>query len=60
MLILTRKVEEKIQIGDNITIMVVGIDSGQVQLGIDAPRSIPVYRGEIYEEIQVEDPPTKK
>lgn len=51
MLILTRKRNERIMIGDNIEIIVVDIKGEQVQLGINAPREIPVHRREVYEAI---------
>lgn len=52
MLILSRKKEESIMIGDNIEIVVVDIDEGKVKLGIRAPKDIEIHRREIYEEIQ--------
>ena len=55
MLVLTRKINESIMIGDNVEIIVVDIRHGQVKLGIKAPRSIAVHRSEIYEEIQREN-----
>lgn len=55
MLVLTRKINESIMIGDNVEIVVVDIRHGQVKLGIKAPRSIAVHRSEIYEEIQREN-----
>jgi carbon storage regulator len=47
MLVLSRKLGEKIIIGDNITITVIDIDRGKIRLGIEAPRNIPVYRQEL-------------
>ncbi len=46
MLILTRKVEEAIMIGDDVEVRVLGRNAGQVRLGITAPREIPVRRKE--------------
>jgi carbon storage regulator len=54
MLVLTRKVDEEIVIADNIRIRVVGIRNGKVQLGVTAPREIPIHRHEIQERIQFE------
>ncbi len=48
MLVLSRKLGEKILIGDNVVVTVVRIDQGQVRLGIEAPPEIAVYREEIY------------
>lgn len=47
MLVLSRKLGEKIIIGDQITITVLDVDRGKVRLGIEAPRSVPVYRQEL-------------
>ena len=47
MLVLSRKLGEKILIGDNIFTTVVAIDRGKIRLGIDAPREVPVYRQEL-------------
>jgi carbon storage regulator len=52
MLVLTRKLNQEIVIGDDIRITVVAVGSDQVKLGITAPRSIPVHRSEIYRERQ--------
>jgi carbon storage regulator len=48
MLVLTRKKDESIMIGDNIKIMVVDIRSDRVRIGIEAPPSVKVFRKEIY------------
>ncbi|HTY60015.1 MAG TPA: carbon storage regulator CsrA [Bacteroidota bacterium] len=51
MLILSRKAEEEIRLGENITVKVLSIHNGQVKLGIEAPRDVRVVRGELYAEI---------
>lgn len=55
MLVLTRKRDESIIIGDSIKVTVVDVRGDRVKLGIEAPRSIPVHREEIYKEIQEEN-----
>ena len=50
MLVLSRKVNEKICIGENIVITVTMIDHGKVRLGIEAPKEIAVFRSELLEE----------
>ena len=54
MLILTRRVGETLMIGDDVQITVLGVRGGQVRVGIDAPKEIPVHREEIYNKIQSE------
>ena len=55
MLVLSRKLEESIMIGDQIEIKVISVQGETVKLGITAPRSIPVHRKEVYEEIEREN-----
>lgn len=55
MLVLTRKIDQSIMIGDHIRVVVVDIRGDQVKLGIDAPRDVMVHRQEIYQEIQAEN-----
>jgi carbon storage regulator len=55
MLILTRKLGEKINIGDDITVTLLEIKGTQVKLGIDAPKTIEIHRREVYERIKKEN-----
>ena len=55
MLALARKVNQSIMIGDDIEITLLEIKGDQVKIGISAPKSIPVYRKEIYLQIQEEN-----
>ncbi|HOB08994.1 MAG: carbon storage regulator CsrA [Limnochordia bacterium] len=55
MLVLTRKVNQSIMIGDHIKIVVVDVRGDQVKLGIEAPKEISVHREEVYSEIQDEN-----
>ena len=48
MLVLSRHKDESIMVGDNIEIMVIDIQGNKIQLGITAPKRVPVYRKEIY------------
>jgi carbon storage regulator len=52
MLVLTRKSNQSIMIGDEIEISVLAIMGEKVRIGIDAPRRVPVFRKEVYVEIQ--------
>jgi carbon storage regulator len=47
MLVLSRKKDEKLMIGDNIEITIVDVKGETVKIGIDAPRDIKIYRGEL-------------
>lgn len=52
MLVLTRKRHESIQIGEDIEIKVIAIEGDQVKIGISAPKSVGIYRKEIYLDIE--------
>ncbi|HEV3378089.1 MAG TPA: carbon storage regulator CsrA [Thermoleophilaceae bacterium] len=55
MLVLTRKGNQSIMIGDEIEVSVLAIMGEKVRIGIDAPREVPVFRKEVYEEIQEDE-----
>jgi len=52
MLVLTRKKDQSIMIGDDIEIKIVAVDGDQIKIGIDAPRHIDVHREEVYDAIR--------
>ncbi|MCP3921324.1 MAG: carbon storage regulator CsrA [Desulfobacterales bacterium] len=52
MLILTRRPQEAIMVGDDVTVTVLSIKGNQVRLGIDAPRDVDVHREEIYHKVK--------
>ena len=55
MLILSRKINEKIIIGDDISISVIEIRGDQVRIGVDAPKNVKVFRQEVYDAIKAEN-----
>lgn len=52
MLVLSRKINQSIVIGDNIEIMLVDIRGDQIKLGINAPKTVKIFRKEVYEEVE--------
>jgi len=55
MLVITRRVGERLIIGDNVTVTVLSLKGNQVRIGIDAPRDVKVNREEIYQRIVKEE-----
>ena len=55
MLILSRKVDEKIKIGSEITLTIIEVKGDQVKVGVEAPKNVKVFRQEVYEAIQKEN-----
>ena len=55
MLILTRRTGESIMIGDSVEVKVLGIRSGQVKIGVEAPKDMAVHREEIFNRIREEE-----
>jgi len=51
MLVLNRKKDESVKIGDDITIVILDMQGGRVRLGIEAPKEVPVHRKEVYDAI---------
>ncbi len=60
MLVLSRKKDEKIIIGDKITLMIIEIRGDKVRIGIDAPKDVTVHRQEVYEAIKKEQEEQQK
>lgn len=52
MLVLTRRINEVVMIGENVRVIVLGVQGHQVRLGFEAPEEITVHREEIFERIQ--------
>ena len=55
MLILSRKINEKIMIGDEISVSIIEIRGDQVRIGVDAPKSVKVFRQEVFDAIKAEN-----
>jgi len=55
MLVLTRKVNQSIMIGDEIEVSVISVMGDKVRLGIQAPRDVSVFRREVFDEIQAQN-----
>jgi len=55
MLIVTRRAGEKIMLGDDIVVEIMEVSGNTVRIGIDAPRSLPVYREEIWDAVRAEN-----
>jgi carbon storage regulator len=56
MLVLTRKTNQSIMIGDSIEVSILSVSGDKVRIGIDAPRDIAVFRKEVYEALGGEEP----
>ena len=54
MLILTRRTNETLMVGDNVTVTVLGVKGNQVRIGVNAPKEVAVHREEIYDRIKTE------
>lgn len=54
MLILTRRIQETIVIGNDIKVTILGVQGGQVRIGVEAPKDVPVDREEIHDRKQAQ------
>ncbi|GHT93175.1 carbon storage regulator [Spirochaetia bacterium] len=55
MLILSRKVDEKIMIGDDVSVTIIEVRGDQVRIGVDAPKNVKVFRKEVFDAIRAEN-----
>ena len=55
MLILTRRINEALMIGDEVKVTVLGVNGNQVRIGVNAPKKVAVHREEIFERIKTEE-----
>ena len=55
MLVLSRKINQSIMIGDEVEVIVVEVKGDQIKLGVKAPRSLSVHRAEVYQDIKNEN-----
>ena len=54
MLIVTRRVGERIMIGSDVCVTIIGVQGNQVRIGIDAPREVDVHREEVFQRIKAQ------
>lgn len=54
MLILTRKTNETLTVGNDVTVTILGVKGNQVRIGVNAPKEVPVHREEVYNRIKAE------
>ena len=54
MLVITRRVNETLMVGDDVTVTVLGIKGNQIRIGVNAPKEVAVHREEIYDRIKAE------
>jgi carbon storage regulator len=55
MLILSRKINEKIMIGEDVSVSIIEIRGDQVRIGVDAPKTVKVFRREVFDAIRAEN-----